>query len=369
MSDFQKIRIDGSEYYIVDAIQDLRAEDSFIHPQNKLKMYGGSGEARKYIGSYHPDNVATLSEFFEYGDWGDTLEGGDRTYPVIQENNCFISKLNLEKYLVAAKVEYEKQEQLYTKDISSFYAKRLNEVDSLNHENIFFSINDVSDLTDSKRYRAYIRSDNPVWTLLRKLILPKISYLSILKLIPVDASRKSQGPLFSFRVLLDYQFRSIVHPKLLSSQKDQQIPMPSEQPNKPVKESTARQGQEKYRREVIDHMAQCPFTKITDERLLIASHIKPYNVCIKESNTLEALDYRNGLALTPTYDKLFDQGYITFTDEGKLICGTLLTPYTWDKLNINPNAKNKMKIFPESREKYLKFHRQFVFQDDVSDLT
>jgi predicted restriction endonuclease len=127
-------------------------------------------------------------------------------------------------------------------------------------------------------------------------------------------------------------------------------------------------GQERYRKAVIEYMPQCPFSKITDERLLVASHIKPYSVCIKEKREDQALDYLNGLALSPTYDRLFDQGYITFSNTGELICGTQLSSYTWEKLNINPLAKNKMRIFPENREDYLEYHRQFVFQDDINDL-
>ena len=123
-----------------------------------------------------------------------------------------------------------------------------------------------------------------------------------------------------------------------------------------------------YRKKVIEHMPQCPFTKITDEKLLIASHIKPYRVCIKEGREDQAIDYLNGLALTPTYDKLFDQGYITFKDNGDLVCGTLLSAYTWERLNINPNAKNNLRIYPEERQHYLQYHRQFVFQDDINDL-
>ena len=109
-------------------------------------------------------------------------------------------------------------------------------------------------------------------------------------------------------------------------------------------------------------MPQCPFTKISDERLLIASHIKPYQACINEGKTNEALDFLNGLALSPTYDKLFDQGYITFSNDGKLICGTQLSSYSWEKLNINPNAKNIMRIYPENREVYLEYHRKMYFK-------
>lgn len=70
MSNFQKIKVDGVEYYIVDSIQNLRAEDSFIVPKNKLEINTGAGEARKYVGSYLRSNGQRLSSFFEYDKWG-----------------------------------------------------------------------------------------------------------------------------------------------------------------------------------------------------------------------------------------------------------------------------------------------------------
>lgn len=362
MSDFQKIKIDNKEYWIVDSIQNLRAEDSFIHRRNKLEIYKGSGEARKYVGSYIGEKGKILSTFFEYSHWGSAKsDDGKRTYPEIQ-NNCFFSKSNLLKYLNDARVEYIQQEQIYKNDISSYYNEYLESVSKLEKNNFFFSIYDVSDFGNSKGHRAYIRSDNQIWKLWRKLILPKISYLSILKLIPIN--NKEQSPIFYFRVFLDYQFRSIVHPKALEIT---EAVMKSKKVTEKQKRSY-RDGSQKYRKNVIEHMPQCPFTKISDERLLIASHIKPYQVCIDENSPDEAIDYLNGLSLSPTYDKLFDQGYITFTNEGTLVCGTQLSAYTWEKLNINPNAKNKMRIYPESREKYLEYHQQYVFQDDFNSL-
>jgi putative restriction endonuclease len=46
MENFQKIHIEGKEYFIIDSIQNLRAEDSFIYRKNKLQMYKGNGESR-----------------------------------------------------------------------------------------------------------------------------------------------------------------------------------------------------------------------------------------------------------------------------------------------------------------------------------
>jgi len=359
VSALQKIKIANIEYNIIDSIQNLRAEDSFIFRQNKLSFYKGNGEARKYVGSYLGSNGKRLIDFFNYSDWGNTKKNGKRVYPVIQEN-CFFSKANLKKYLSDARIEYQKQEQVYHNDIADDFDKHLEKVNELTDNLVKFSIYDVSDFIDDKKQsRAYIRSDEKIWDTWRKLILPNISYLSILKLAPVDKNK--ENIIFYFRILLDYQFRSIVHPKLSTEEtlkKEKKI----------SKKSISRDGAQKYRKQVIDHMPQCPFTKISDERLLIASHIKPYSICISENNQKEASDYLNGLALSPTYDKLFDQGYITFSDNGELICGTQLTPYTWEKLNINPNAKNKMRIYPEDREVYLKYHREYVFQDDINDL-
>lgn len=366
MENFQKIHIEGKDYFIIDSIQNLRAEDSFIFNKNKLAIYDGSGEARKYVGSYIGSSGKRLSDFFEYNNWGNTKVDGKRTYPIVQENNCFFSKTNLLKYLYDARVEYQQQEQVYHNDISKYYDSYLQRVSNLSTDKNFFSIYDVSDFIDNPLNRGYIRSDDEIWDIWRKIVLPKISYLSILKLIPSQIGKEPQRPLFYFRVFLDYHFRSIVHPQLITSTTEI-IETLIEKKQKTIK-SIGRQGAELYRKKVIEHMPQCPFTKITDEKLLIASHIKPYSVCIKEGREDQALDYLNGLSLTPTYDKLFDQGYITFKDNGDLICGTLLSAYTWERLNINPIARNTMRIYPENREEYLEYHRKFVFQDDITDL-
>ena len=70
MENFQKIHIEGKEYFIIDSIQNLRAEDSFIYRKNKLQMYKGNGESRKYVGSYLGSSGERLSDFFEYENWG-----------------------------------------------------------------------------------------------------------------------------------------------------------------------------------------------------------------------------------------------------------------------------------------------------------
>ena len=57
----------------------------------------------------------------------------------------------------------------------------------------------------------------------------------------------------------------------------------------------ARDGQGKYREELLEQCRFCPFTMIADERLLIASHIKPWAA----SNDKEKVDPFNGYILSP----------------------------------------------------------------------
>lgn len=366
----QKIKISGIEYKILDSIQDLRVEDSFIHRSNKLAQFEGNGEAKKYVGSYRDEKIQAISNFFDYSNWGveykdqeknkKTMAAARIAGAVMQDETCFFSKANLLQYLEDAKVEYFAKEQGYHQDIGAQYVARLEEIKNLPSDYIYFSIYDASDGLTQTQSRAYIRSDEPIWNIWRKLILPKISYLSILKIVPDESKAPDEKLLFYFRIVLDYQYRSLVHPSLLKEYEAEPVP------ERTTKKSY-RVGADKYRRAVIDHMPQCPFTLITEERLLIASHIKPWIVCMNEGREDQALHHLNGLSLSPTYDRLFDQGFITFTDEGDLICGTQLNAITWSRLNINPASKKRMRIFPDEREEYLEYHRRHVFQGNIDE--
>ncbi len=138
MSNFQKIKIDGVEYNIIDSIQDFRAEDSFIHRSNKLAQYDGNGDSKKHVGTYKGDLGQRMSTFFDYATWGlehfdakkkrKSIESARESGAVIQDKTCFFSKSNLLKYLEDAKAEYYGQEQIYHNDISAYYNERYQEV-------------------------------------------------------------------------------------------------------------------------------------------------------------------------------------------------------------------------------------------------
>lgn len=67
--------------------------------------------------------------------------------------------------------------------------------------------------------------------------------------------------------------------------------------------------------------------------LLTASHIKPWT----QSEPKEKLDVNNGFLMCPNHDKIFDKGYITFDDDGKIIISDRLTEN--DRLFLNVNSQ------------------------------
>ncbi|WP_337968665.1 winged helix-turn-helix domain-containing protein [uncultured Flavobacterium sp.] len=114
----------------------------------------------------------------------------------------------------------------------------------------------------------------------------------------------------------------------------------------------SRIGQGIFRNDLIKLYGKCCLTEYNTTNILIASHIKPW----KFSNDKERIDKFNGLLLLPTFDKLFDLGYITFKNNGKITISEELT---------NPeilSLKQEMKITVyEESKKYLEYHRKNVF--------
>jgi len=120
-----------------------------------------------------------------------------------------------------------------------------------------------------------------------------------------------------------------------------------------------RQGQSYFRNLLLQEMKSCPITGINDKRLLIASHIKPW----VHSDNKERIDVKNGILLSPLFDKLFDKGIglITFTLEKKILVSNKLSKQNVARLNIYPNQViSNLDI--TGREKFLEYHRKYIFQ-------
>lgn len=118
----------------------------------------------------------------------------------------------------------------------------------------------------------------------------------------------------------------------------------------------ARVGQGEFRQQLLKIERACRLTGIADERFLIASHIKPW----RDSDNTERLDGSNGLMLSPHADKLFDRGWISFSDNGDLLVSCENARGALDAWGISTILN--VGTFTSMQQKYLSFHRQFVFR-------
>ena len=122
----------------------------------------------------------------------------------------------------------------------------------------------------------------------------------------------------------------------------------------------ARNGQGRFRQDVLDLHKSCPFTGIADENFLKAGHIKPWSKC---STNEERLDPLNGLSLTPTADHLFDKGYISFDMEGKAIFSNAISQSDLKSLGFSSERSvYRIVIHDEKQLGYLAFHRNNIFK-------
>lgn len=117
----------------------------------------------------------------------------------------------------------------------------------------------------------------------------------------------------------------------------------------------ARRGQGRFRRNLESIETGCRITGASDRRLLRASHIKAWRLC--ESNH-ERLDGNNGLLLTPTFDHLFDQGYLSFGDDGSCIVSTKIPSDQLSLIKLDSAALSTGKPFNDHQREYLQFHRK-----------
>ena len=119
----------------------------------------------------------------------------------------------------------------------------------------------------------------------------------------------------------------------------------------------ARIGQGLFRNQLLAECPFCPITMVDYPRFLIASHIKPW----RDSSNFERLDGKNGILFTPTFDKLFDAGYISFDNQKRLNISPWLSQLNRTRFNIQDG--NVYPNFPiTGRESYLEYHRNVIFK-------
>ena len=100
---------------------------------------------------------------------------------------------------------------------------------------------------------------------------------------------------------------------------------------------------------------KCCVTDLKEKNpsLLVAAHIWPYMHC---ENNKQKIDRYNGLPLVPGYDKAFDKGYISFSDNGEIMKSNKIEVQELIKLGID--LDKKISGLSSKHKFYLKKHRK-----------
>lgn len=275
---------------------------------------------------------------------------------------CFMLKSDLIAYMNAIKNEYQEPSQEYSRknDLPRLWSERMLMIEGLD-DVIFFNIQDQHQIAGP---RGYINSRDDGYQIIRQIALPLVSY------IYVEKVGNATDPLYYWKLFVDFEaiWEKQNGPLVFHYGKPKAETPPEEKPDKKKEkeEQTVRQardGQGKYREQLLEQCRYCPFTMIADERLLIASHIKPWAA----STLKEKIDPYNGYMLSPLYDKLFDRGFITFTENRHVILSDFISPYTWKQIGLKNDTFIKPLIMDEKRIEYLQFHHESVFKGSFRD--
>ena len=315
----------------------MTVPDSVVVSSNKLGH--GHGEAKFYI--------ASKEEMYNF-------YGTEKFYA-----RCFMLKKDLISYMKAIRFEYMEPSQEYgqKENLPKLWAERMALIEGLD-DVIFFNIADQYQI---KGPRGYINSSDVGYQIIRKIALPLVSYVYVEKVGSVKA------PLYYWKLFVDFDaiWEKKNGPLVFHYGKPKEEVKPRQSRKQEIRNneiSRARVGQGKYRELLLEQCRFCPITMISDERLLIASHIKPWAASTDD----EKIDPYNGYILSPLFDKLFDRGFITFTEKRHLILSDFISPYTWKQINVKNGAFIKALPMDDKRMEYLNFHHESVFKGSYS---
>lgn len=328
------MKIEGQNFNFVDTLNSpITVPDCFVMRASKIGA--GNGEAKLYIAS-----KAVMYPFF--GKEGFVAK-------------CFLLKRDLLSYMNALHAEYLHPSQDYrgAGEMPKLWKERVAKIEKL-PEVIEFNVTSQDQI---KGPRGYVNSKDFGYQLIREISLPLVSYISVMQL-----TDKAGSTLYYWKLFADFEAISDKKEALVftyGKKGEKSKPDPKQKTSTIQNEiRRARQGQGIYRDKLLSECPYCPITMINDERLLIASHIKPWAVATDN----EKLDPKNGFMLSPLYDKLFDRGLMTFTQDRRIVLSNWISPKNKERIGIKEGQFIQMLPLDEEREAYMKFHRSAVFK-------
>lgn len=328
--------IGGENFNFIDTLNaPITVPDCFVKRLSKIGT--GNGEAKLYIA---PKNV--MYPFF--GNEGFVAK-------------CFLLKSDLLSYMNALHSEYLNPSQPYqgADEMPKLWQERVAKIEAL-PEVVEFNVSAQDQIAGP---RGYVNSTDMGYKLIREISLPLVTYISVMQL----ADCTSGATLYYWKLFADFEAISDKKAALVFTYgKKGDKTLPTVKTNRDSGRQgeirRARKGQGIYRDKMLQECPFCPITMINDERLLIASHIKPWAV----SSDDEKLDPKNGFILSPLYDKLFDRGLMTFTEDRRIILSNWLSPKNKERLGVKDGQFIQMLPLDDARQSYMQFHRASVFK-------
>ncbi len=330
------MKINGEELKTLEVFPAMMTvPDCVVLGPNKLGS--GHGEAKFYIASKEKMYAFYGSERFRA--------------------KCFMLKSDLTAYMKAIRNEYMNPSQDYAgkERLPRLWAERMAMVEALD-DIIFFTVWDQYQIGGP---RGYVNSRDEGYKIIREIALPLVSYIYVEKVGTLS------DPLYYWKLFVDFEAiwqkqngPLVFHYGKAKEKTFQETPADRREREKQKLLGQARDGQGKYRELLLEQCRYCPFTMIADERLLVASHIKPWAA----SEDAEKIDPYNGYMLSPLYDKLFDRGFITFTENRHVILSEFISPFTWRQIGLKSDSFIKALQMDDKRVEYLKFHHESVYK-------
>ncbi len=328
------MKIDGQNFNFVDTLNSsITVPDCFVKRGSKIGS--GNGEAKLYIA---PKGV--MYPFF-----------GNEGFHA----KCFLLKSDIISYMNALHSEYLHPSQPYraAEQMPELWKERMNTIQNL-PEVIEFTVHSQDQIVGD---RGYVSSKDFGYQLIREISLPLVSYISVMQLVDPTGNTIYYWKLFADFDAISDKREALVYTYGKKGEKIEQQPQPKETSHQ-TEIRRARQGQGLYREKLLAECPFCPITMINDERLLIASHIKPWAVATDK----EKIDHKNGFMLSPLYDKLFDRGFMTFTEDRKIVLSNWISPANKKRLGVVDGQFIQMLPLDEERQAYMNFHRTSVFK-------
>jgi putative restriction endonuclease len=119
----------------------------------------------------------------------------------------------------------------------------------------------------------------------------------------------------------------------------------------------ARRGQGKFKNRVKAFEQCCRITRVDRIEHLRASHCKPW----RDADHHQRLDGENGLLLTPTMDHLFDRGFISFRNDGRILVSPAADRPSLIKMGVPIDSEDSTGSFSTGQQGYMEYHRDSIF--------